>query len=165
MINSRNRRAWAVLSAMAAFGLFLLWYQPQSLRKVSGAQIIQASFENPKTTFLVNFWAVWCEPCKEEIPALTELAKKHSEKLRVLLIQVDDSQDWEAGSRALAAMEALPMAFWPEGRPKEFFGKLGVKDPPGIPYTLILKDGKIVKNWMGAKTFSELELEVGPYFE
>ena len=35
---------------------------------------------------LVNFWATWCAPCKEEMPALQTLAELEGERLAVLAV-------------------------------------------------------------------------------
>lgn len=43
---------------------------------------------------IVNFWATWCEPCKEEIPALLELGKNYAEKgVRILFVSLDEPED------------------------------------------------------------------------
>lgn len=40
---------------------------------------------------LVNFWATWCEPCRDEYPMLNELAKQYAPKgLYVVGISLDD---------------------------------------------------------------------------
>ena len=40
---------------------------------------------------LVNFWATWCEPCRQEIPHLVEAAKELSERdVEVLAMNVDE---------------------------------------------------------------------------
>ena len=42
------------------------------------------------TTYVVNFWATWCKPCREEIPFLQQLARKEAgQKLRVVLVSLD----------------------------------------------------------------------------
>ncbi|RRJ85270.1 TlpA family protein disulfide reductase [Aestuariirhabdus litorea] len=38
---------------------------------------------------LINFWASWCEPCREEMPALQRLKNRMEGRLRVIAISVD----------------------------------------------------------------------------
>jgi thiol-disulfide isomerase/thioredoxin len=43
---------------------------------------------------LVNFWATWCEPCRDEYPLLNELAKEYAPKgLHVVGVNLDDDGD------------------------------------------------------------------------
>jgi thiol-disulfide isomerase/thioredoxin len=39
---------------------------------------------------LVNFWATWCPPCREEIPELLKLKKEYGERLEIVGISEDD---------------------------------------------------------------------------
>ena len=39
---------------------------------------------------LVNFWATWCPPCREEIPELLELKKEYNDRLEIIGISEDD---------------------------------------------------------------------------
>jgi thiol-disulfide isomerase/thioredoxin len=41
---------------------------------------------------VVDFWASWCIPCAPMLPALDALAQRHSGKLRVLAIDIDQSR-------------------------------------------------------------------------
>tara|TARA_B100000131_G_scaffold269571_1_gene268967 strand:- start:225 stop:752 length:528 start_codon:yes stop_codon:yes gene_type:complete len=43
---------------------------------------------------LVNFWATWCAPCKEEIPSLSSLKKKNLKNFKIILINIGD-EDFE----------------------------------------------------------------------
>ncbi|MEO7191939.1 MAG: TlpA disulfide reductase family protein [Vicinamibacterales bacterium] len=38
---------------------------------------------------LVNFWATWCGPCREEIPALVALQKRYADHLVILGLSID----------------------------------------------------------------------------
>jgi thiol-disulfide isomerase/thioredoxin len=49
--------------------------------------LVRASQGQP---LVVNFWATWCEPCREEIPALEALHAERGEKVRVVGVSVDD---------------------------------------------------------------------------
>jgi thiol-disulfide isomerase/thioredoxin len=43
---------------------------------------------------LLDFWATWCDPCREEIPHLVELQQKYaSSGLQVIGVSMDDSSD------------------------------------------------------------------------
>ena len=40
---------------------------------------------------VINFWATWCEPCREEMPSLALLAQSQNGKLRVLAVNFKES--------------------------------------------------------------------------
>ena len=48
------------------------------------------------TTLVVNFWASWCRPCVEEMPVIEQVRQEmKNEKLKFLLISLDDASDLE----------------------------------------------------------------------
>ena len=52
---------------------------------------------------IVNFWATWCEPCRDEYPMLNELAKQYAPQgLRVIGVSMDDDGDLILMRRFLA---------------------------------------------------------------
>ena len=49
---------------------------------------------NKGKVILVNFWASWCEPCREEMPIIEAYLKKHkSQGFEVLAITLDKPSD------------------------------------------------------------------------
>jgi peroxiredoxin len=63
-----------------------------SLKDLDGKTVKLADFKG--RPLILNFWATWCGPCKQEIPAFIELVEKYrEEQLTVLGISVDDSPD------------------------------------------------------------------------
>lgn len=40
---------------------------------------------------LVDFWAVWCYPCKVQGPIIDEIAKELGDKVKVAKVEVDES--------------------------------------------------------------------------
>lgn len=42
------------------------------------------------TTYVINFWATWCVPCVEELPAFEQLQRENKDqKLKVILVSLD----------------------------------------------------------------------------
>ena len=59
--------------------------------------------QNRGKALLVNFWATWCEPCRDEYPMLNELAKQYAAKgLQVVGVSMDDDGDLILMRRFLA---------------------------------------------------------------
>jgi thiol-disulfide isomerase/thioredoxin len=57
---------------------------------------------------LVNFWATWCEPCREEYPMLNELAKQYAPQgLKVVGVSLDDDGDLILMRRFLARYKPI----------------------------------------------------------
>ena len=42
---------------------------------------------------MVDFWAVWCGPCRMIAPTVDELAKEYAGKLKVMKLNTDDNPD------------------------------------------------------------------------
>ncbi|HEY8576319.1 MAG TPA: TlpA disulfide reductase family protein [Devosia sp.] len=63
-------------------------YRTLAFKDAGGADMTIADFKGK--ALLVNFWASWCVPCREEMPALDALATKYnSEQFMVLPINLD----------------------------------------------------------------------------
>src|SRR6267378_6016522 len=57
---------------------------------------------------LVNFWATWCEPCRDEYPLLNELAKQYAPQgLKVVGVSMDDDGDLILMRRFLARYKPI----------------------------------------------------------
>lgn len=65
------------------------------------AQVLEAG-----EPVLVDFWATWCGPCRAIAPAVEDLAKTYSGKIKVFKLNVDDHQQTaqQFGIRALPTL-------------------------------------------------------------
>jgi thiol-disulfide isomerase/thioredoxin len=64
---------------------------------------------------LVTFWATWCEPCRDEYPMLSELAKQYAPQgLKVVGVNLDDDGDLILTRRFIARYKP----FFPNYRKK-----------------------------------------------
>ncbi len=60
-----------------------------SLKDLSGHDVKLSSLGGK--AYVIDVWATWCPPCKEEIPCLIDLQKKYGDKgLRIVGVAVDD---------------------------------------------------------------------------
>lgn len=83
---------------------------------------------------VVNFWATWCGPCKEEMPSLARLQKDYAEKgLKVVPISVDRLDDGQAARDFLKGHGGL--GFYNDPSYALVFGL--TPRPDGIPTTVI----------------------------
>jgi len=82
------------------------------------SQVLQA-----KLPVLVDFWAVWCSPCKMQNPILEEVAKEMEGKVIIAKLNVDENP--------------------------ETAGKYGIMS---IPTLLLFRAGKIVKQMIGVQS-------------
>lgn len=65
--------------------------------------LLQAISREKGRVVLVNFWATWCVPCREEFPLLTRLQKKHrGAGLSVLGVSTDFQKEKAAVEKFLA---------------------------------------------------------------
>jgi cytochrome c biogenesis protein CcmG, thiol:disulfide interchange protein DsbE len=83
---------WAMLGAQRAAGTPLLGRAAPNLvvRTFEGDQIsLEAMRGRP---LVVNFWASWCGPCRQEAGVLRDAARAHTGQVAFLGVNVHDSQ-------------------------------------------------------------------------
>jgi thiol-disulfide isomerase/thioredoxin len=94
-------------------------------------------------TYLLDFWAVWCSPCVEEIPALHEAYEKYADKGFAIL---SFSFDWAREDVAAYREDEWPMP-WKHAYLEEGFGSdvADVFDVVSIPKPILVgPDGTIL---------------------
>ena len=104
---------------------------------------------------LVNFWATWCAPCREEIPMLVKLQEKYGRRglqlVGVAIDQADKVRPYAAEMRMnfpilLASSDGIALA-------RDLGNKAAV-----LPFTLVLdRSGKIVAREVGALKAPQIE--------
>ena len=113
---------------------------------------------------LVNFWATWCVPCREEFPQLARLQKKLGrEGLRVLGISTDLARDVPAVEKFLEQQNPG----FPNYRKKsggddgDFINAVDPSWGGELPFTAVFgRDGKKARVFSGAHAYREYEREV-----
>ena len=73
---------------------------------VSSAEI----FAGHKVT-MINMWATWCDPCKEELPALAKMAEEYKQKggqIIGLCLDAEDAETMTEGREAQLPNKVYP---------------------------------------------------------
>lgn len=109
---------------------------------------------------VVNFWATWCAPCREEIPVFVRLQSRHGERgLQFVGVAIDQPEKVEPFARefrmnypvlvgGLGALDLLRQAG----------NQAGV-----LPYTVVIdRQGRLVSRKLGGIDLQQLETLVKP---
>jgi cytochrome c biogenesis protein CcmG/thiol:disulfide interchange protein DsbE len=122
------------------------------LRTLDGARVSLADLRG--SPVVVNFWASWCVPCREEASLLEALAAQGPGGLRVVGVLYEDSPE---NARAFAEQYGVsyPTLLDPDGRAAIDYGVLG------IPETFFVdRSGIIRAHQVGALAAGDLPRQV-----
>jgi len=116
--------------------------QPASLGQFAGRPMV------------LNFWATWCGPCREEMPAFSRVSSREAGRVQFLGLAQDDP----AKVRAFARELAIAYPLWTGGdEVMELSRRLGNRMSV-LPFTVILDgQGHVLAQKVGAYTEPQLE--------
>ena len=65
---------------------------PDFILQSLGGNNVQLSSFRGKKAVVVNFWATWCPPCREEMPAFEDMFVRNKDNLEVLGVNLQESE-------------------------------------------------------------------------
>ena len=89
---------------------------------------------NSGDTIMVDFWAEWCGPCRAVSPILDQIASEHSDKIKIVKLNVDDNPQ-------------MAMKY----------------QITSIPAMKVFRGGEVVKTVIGAKPKPALEADLAEF--
>jgi thiol-disulfide isomerase/thioredoxin len=118
---------------------------------------------------LVNFWATWCVPCREEFPELSKLQRKHGARgLQVIGVSTDFANQQDAVRRFLS--EQRPS--FPNYRKKsggddqDFIEAVDSSWGGELPFSVLYdRSGRKVRVFSGSLPVASVEKEVRKLLE
>lgn len=125
-----------------------------SVPGLPGPEVLTVGRPGARPT-VVNLWASWCGPCKDEMPAVQKFASANP-GVRVVGIAIDDSRD--AAQRFATELGVrFPLGLDEDDRVGDGYGI------SGLPTTLLLdQQGRLASTWAGPVTQADLERLVAP---
>jgi peroxiredoxin len=124
-----------------------------TLPQVDGPSLTLSSYRG--RVVLLDFWATWCVPCREEIPRFVELQDKYrAQGLQIIGVSMDDSAD-PVRTFAQQFHMNYPIVMGNAKIGEQYGGVLG------LPIAFLLdRDGRIVKKHIGATAAEVFNKEI-----
>jgi thiol-disulfide isomerase/thioredoxin len=140
--------------------------EPAAIREIDLDGLKKILERNPKDTrpLLVNFWATWCDPCREEFPDLVKLdADYRSKGLNFVAVSLDDIADIKTTvPQFLKEMKAtMPVVLLNVNDPEPAIHAVDEKWDGELPATFLYdREGKIVFKHFGRIKPDELRAAI-----
>tara|TARA_B100000575_G_C22977088_1_gene563866 strand:- start:137 stop:622 length:486 start_codon:yes stop_codon:yes gene_type:complete len=154
----RMLKDWAVaLSLGIVVFLGIQWLQPKPQIPEIAPDFTVQTLEGDAITLselrgspvVINFWATWCGPCRQEVPAFSAFAKAHPE-IPVLGLSVDDGPISRVKRIVKEWSIAYPVAVVGEALQAQY-------DISTLPTTVVLdENGKVTRVHVGVMSESQL---------
>jgi thiol-disulfide isomerase/thioredoxin len=104
---------------------------------------------------LINFWATWCPPCREEIPELIELKREFKDKMEIVGISEDDDPPASVIKFARAKGMTYPIVM---ATPELIEAYGGV---PALPTSFLIDtQGRVVQKHSGLYPIENYQREI-----
>lgn len=115
---------------------------PIAARDLSGEGVSTAALIGK--VVIVNFWATWCGPCREEIPEMIALQSRYKDTLQIIGVSEDDIPPAQVAKFVQKAGINYPVIMSSDALEKEYGGI------PALPTSfLVNKDGRVVQKDVG----------------
>ena len=130
-----------------------------TLKDIEGVPASLADYH--RQVVLVNLWATWCPPCKEEMPALEAFYGRHR-KDGFTIVAINDG---DPTSDVLQFVKDYDLSF-PVWLDPTYIGTEQAFKTLNLPTSFVInRQGTIVLSWVGGINMKNLEKYVTPIIE
>ena len=72
--------------------------QQTTVQEITFDQLLQYKRHTTDTIYVINFWATWCKPCVEELPAFEKLNQLYGgrSRVKVILVNLDSKKNMDS---------------------------------------------------------------------
>ena len=132
------------------------------LKKASVDHILGTIPESNAQVTLVNVWATWCQPCREEFPAILQVYRELKEEgFRLIFISADFPEQEKQARRFLANHGVDFQTYMKTDKDQQFINALHPDWSGALPGTFIYDDsGELLRYWEGRAEYSRFKQAV-----
>ena len=122
---------------------------PSQFALLEGGSI---DLQSPQQLVLINYWAIWCAPCRKEIPEFNQLLEERGDNIAVLAVNFDGSQGQQLRDEIAKLGIEFPSLL---EDPRDLWGLESVQV---LPETLVIgPSGQLLHRLIGPQTKESLE--------
>jgi thiol-disulfide isomerase/thioredoxin len=128
----------------------------------TASQVLDAVKKSGSRLVIVNLWATWCTPCREEFPDLMRVYNAFKDRgVSLVLVSGDFSSDAGPAREFLASQGVTVRSYLKQGPDEEFINAFDPAWSGALPATFLYNDkGEKVHSFLGPITYESLAHEV-----
>ena len=134
------------------------------LTPATAAEVVAAARASGAKAVVVNLWATWCTPCRQEFPDLMRFYRAYKDRgVALLLVSGDFASDTAPAVEFLASQGVDFPSFLKSQNDEEFINGFDPAWSGALPATFIYDaKGERRRSFLGPVTYETLEHEVAP---
>ena len=125
-------------------------------RPITSADIVAHIRETGSAATLVNVWATWCQPCREEFPDLVRFQREWRERgVEVMYVSADFDDQLDQVRKFLASHGVTDPTYLKHETDMKFIDGLDARWTGALPATFVYdRAGKVVRYWEGRADYA-----------
>ena len=134
---------------------------------VDAAALKAVVAESGARATLVNVWASWCQPCREEFPDLVALEREWRDRgFRLIFVSADFTEDVPNAKAFLAEQGVSARTYLKTGDDMQFIDTLDPSWSGALPGSFLYdSSGRLVRYWEGKASADSLRARILPVLD
>jgi thiol-disulfide isomerase/thioredoxin len=115
------------------------------------------------TLYILNFWATWCKPCIEELPAFEKINEEFKDHpVSMTLVNLDFHSKVESSVKPFLLRKEIKsvVVHITDSDPNEWINRIDKRWSGAIPATVVIKNTKTIFFKEGSMSYEELREEM-----
>ena len=145
---------------LSAIGVLSTGLAQTDVPIINASDLNKILADNNDLPILINVWATWCAPCREEFPDLVKLSKEYKNNVKFIGISADDDDD--LNTKVIPFLKNQNAQFQnyliKVSEPEDFINTLNKEWAGAIPATFIYnKGGTQIEMLVGLQSYEQFE--------